>query len=174
MIRFIAPYTFTQFGTAGSYSAVSILHTFQFTVAHALGFSAITSRIQATDLSQSHWNFKPHVKSSLHSHFLQLPIPKTRPNSLPTMVLYSYSFWTPNSKSLISLAESESYVTTDGQPASLSWNKAPIWGLRPDIYYCPTVAGLLIWGALSDERTGLSFTIATGLRQRSHFRFRVP
>jgi hypothetical protein len=32
--------------------------------------------------------------------------------------------------------ESESYVTTDGQSASLSWNKAPIWGLRPDFYYC--------------------------------------
>jgi hypothetical protein len=30
------------------------------------------------------------------------------------------------------LLESELYVTTDGQPASLSWNKAPIWGLRPD------------------------------------------
>jgi hypothetical protein len=25
--------------------------------------------------------------------------------------------------------ESESHVTTDGQPASLSWNKAPFWGL---------------------------------------------
>jgi hypothetical protein len=31
-----------------------------------------------------------------------------------------------------------------------------------------------MWGALSDERTGLSFTIAAGLRQRSHFRVRVP
>jgi hypothetical protein len=29
------------------------------------------------------------------------------------------------------------------------WNKAPIWSLRPDFYYCQTVAGLLIWGALS-------------------------
>jgi hypothetical protein len=29
------------------------------------------------------------------------------------------------------------------QSASLSWNKAPIWGLRPDLYYCQTVAGLL-------------------------------
>jgi hypothetical protein len=64
--------------------------------------------------------------------------------------------------------ESESYVTTDGQSASLSWNKAPFWSLRPDLY-CLTVAGLLIWGALSDERTGLSFAIATGPRQRSHF-----
>jgi hypothetical protein len=32
---------------------------------------------------------------------------------------------------------------------SPSWNKAPIWGLRPDFYYCQTVAGLLMWGALS-------------------------
>jgi hypothetical protein len=58
---------------------------------------------------------------------------------------------------------SQSYITTDGQPASLSWNKAPIRGLRPDLYYCLTVAGLLIWGAFSDERTGLPFAIATGL-----------
>jgi hypothetical protein len=36
------------------------------------------------------------------------------------------------------------------------------------------VAGLLIWGALSDERTGPSFTIAAGPRKRSHSRVRVP
>jgi hypothetical protein len=41
-------------------------------------------------------------------------------------------------------------------------------------YYCQGVAGLLIWGALSDERTGLPFTIAAGPRQRNHSRFRVP
>jgi hypothetical protein len=50
---------------------------------------------------------------------------------------------------------------TDGQLASLSWNKAPIWGLRADLYYCPTVAGFLMWAALSDERTGLSFARVT-------------
>jgi hypothetical protein len=74
----------------------------------------------------------------------------------------------------LNATESESSVTTDGQPASVSWNKAPIWGLRPGLYYCLTVAGLLIWGALSDERTGLSFTIVVGPRQRNHFRVRVP
>jgi hypothetical protein len=68
----------------------------------------------------------------------------------------------------------ESYVTTDGQSASLSWNKVPIWGLRPDFCYCQTLMGLLMWGSLSDGKTGLSFTIAAGLRQSSHFRFRVP
>jgi hypothetical protein len=69
--------------------------------------------------------------------------------------------------------ERKSYITTDGQSASLSWNKAPVWGLRPELYYCQTVAGLLMWGALSDERTGLSFTTAPGPHQGSHFRVRV-
>jgi hypothetical protein len=31
-----------------------------------------------------------------------------------------------------------------------------------------------MWGALSDERRGLSFTITVGPRQRSHSRVRVP
>jgi hypothetical protein len=94
-------------------------------------------------------------------------------------------------------------ILRPSQSASLSWNKAPIWGLRPDFHYCQTIAGLLIlthlswvelyydrrsvgqsvlvssphlglmtrflllsdhcgfliWGAFSDERTGLSFTM---------------
>jgi hypothetical protein len=54
---------------------------------------------------------------------------------------------------------SQSYITTDGQSASLSWYQAPIWGLWPDFYYFHTITGLSIWGALSDERTGLSFTM---------------
>jgi hypothetical protein len=45
----------------------------------------------------------------------------------------------------------ESDITTDGQSATLSWNKVPMWGLRPDFYYCQTVAGLLVWGAVCDE-----------------------
>jgi hypothetical protein len=32
------------------------------------------------------------------------------------------------------MSESESNVMTDSQSASLSWNKEPIRGLRPDIY----------------------------------------
>jgi hypothetical protein len=52
------------------YSPIAILHTFQFTVTHALGFSVFTSRILATDLSQSHCHFNSHVKSSWHSLIL--------------------------------------------------------------------------------------------------------
>jgi hypothetical protein len=39
------------------------------------------------------------------------------------------------------MSESESYVTTDGQSDSLSWNKAPIWGLRPGF----VDVGLSLW-----------------------------
>jgi hypothetical protein len=57
---------------ATNYRAIADLHTSQFNVTQALGFSVFTSRILATDLSQSHWNFKSHIKSSLQSliHFL--------------------------------------------------------------------------------------------------------
>jgi hypothetical protein len=62
----------------------------------------------------------------------------------------------------------------DQRSANLSWNKAPIWCLRPDFYYCEIVAGLLWWVSLFDERTGLSFISVVGPRQRSYFRVRVP
>jgi hypothetical protein len=45
-----------------------------------------------------------------------------------------------------SQSQSQSYVTTDGQSASLSWNKAPIWGLRPDFHYSQTIAVFFYMG----------------------------
>jgi hypothetical protein len=78
------------------------------------------------------------------------------------------------------LIESESYVTTGGQSASLSWYKAPIRGLRPDFFFLSeygirlTVTFLIPWGALSDERTGLSFVCAAAPCQRSLSRVLVP
>jgi hypothetical protein len=52
---------------------------------------------------------------------------------------------------------------TVSRPACLE----PIWGLRPDVYYCQAVASLLMWGALSDEGTGLSFATVTVSRNKS-------
>jgi hypothetical protein len=34
---------------------------------------------------------------------------------------------------------------------------SPMWGSWPNIYYCLAVMVLSLWGALSDERMGLSF-----------------
>jgi hypothetical protein len=47
-------------------------------------------------------------------------------------------------------------------------------GPTPEFSYCQTLVGLLMWGALSDERTDLSFTNVAGPRQYSHPWVRVP
>jgi hypothetical protein len=110
-----------------------------------------------------YWTFTQLVttvqKSLTHCHLRTGHYTGTIPAELTWTALSSQS-----------QSQSQSYITTDGRSASLSWNKAPIWSLRPDFYYCQIIAGLLIWVALSDERTGLPFTIAAGPRQRSHSR----
>jgi hypothetical protein len=84
MIGSIAPYTFIT-RDYRQYSAIAILHTFQFTVTHALEFSVFTSRVLATDLEQSHCHFKSHMKSSFHSLIASLPlICSCRLNSIPS------------------------------------------------------------------------------------------
>jgi hypothetical protein len=73
MIGFMTPYTFTPRDN-GQYSAIAILHTSQFTLTHTLEFSVFTSRILATDLSQSHCDFTSHMESFLNSLIPFLPL----------------------------------------------------------------------------------------------------
>jgi hypothetical protein len=63
-----------------------------------------------------------------------------------------YCLRSKTSLMILSQVESSLYVTTEGQSASVSWNKASIWGLWPDFYYCQTVARLLMRGALRRGR----------------------
>jgi hypothetical protein len=56
------------------YSAITDLHTSQFAVTHPLGFSVLTSRILATDLSESHCHFKSHMGSSFRSLISFFPL----------------------------------------------------------------------------------------------------
>jgi hypothetical protein len=64
-------------------------------------------------------------------------------------------------------SQSRSHIATDGQSVSKSWCRAPV-------FITLTVTVLFSWGALSDERTSLSFAYAAGPCQRSHSRVRVP
>jgi hypothetical protein len=114
---FITPYTFTQFGTTGNYSAIANLHALQFTITHALGFSVFSSRILATDLSQTHCNFKSHVKSSCHSLipffplFCSCHLRRLYSTALdyfyysyykrPSLSLYNPSAWTPRKEPVL-------------------------------------------------------------------------
>jgi hypothetical protein len=50
---------------------------------------------------------------------------------------------------------SRSYFTTDGQSVSMSWYRAPLWGLRPDITSCRNVA---VWNLRSCFCGALSLT----------------
>jgi hypothetical protein len=71
-------------------------------------------------------------------------------SSLPTTRRATVAIFDPAS-TRDSQSQSQSYVTTDARLASLSWNKASIWGLRADLYYCQTIAGLMMWGTLSQS-----------------------
>jgi hypothetical protein len=103
-------------------------------------------------------------------------------STVPDLVLIYESVTSSASVNTPQLNTQLSYEWRTTAHCSLSWFEsslmlrstvAPIWGLRSDFCYCQTVAGLLMWGALSDERTGLSFTIVAGPRQRSHSHVRV-
>jgi hypothetical protein len=60
----------------------------------------------------------------------------------------------------------------DGQSISKFWCPAPSGG-HEHIYYYLAVTVLFLWGAISGERTGLSFVYAAGRRQRGLSRARV-
>jgi hypothetical protein len=81
--------------------------------------------------------------SSLYSHLLNPPGLSTLSLSLKNELLQSVQV---KVKVTLRLTVSQSVLVSSA-----------IWGSSPDIYYCLIVTVLLLWGALSYERTGLSF-----------------
>jgi hypothetical protein len=98
---------------------------------------------------------------TLHSWTSELPSEFTY-EWMTTILL---QIWIPNSDSLIFLAESESYVTTDGQSASLSSSKVSFRGYD-QIFI--TVRELRVCSC------GCSLWREDGSVISSHFRVRVP
>jgi hypothetical protein len=58
---------------------------------------------------------------------------------------------------------------TDGQPASLSWHKASIWDLRPDLYYLCDSYGLVLVGRPLWQEDGSVFYICCWLLPAQSF-----
>jgi hypothetical protein len=90
----------------------------------------------------------------------------------PATTRYRRIVPTSNSEMIARLSRSQSYVTINGHSASLSWCQTPIWGPKTK-FVLLSVAGLLMWCALSDDGTGLSFTNASGPQQCSNSWVRV-
>jgi hypothetical protein len=70
-------------------------------------------------------------------------------------------------------SQSQSHIATDGQSVSKSWYQAPS-GAHDQILLLLDSYGLVFWGALSDERMGLSFVYTAGPCQRSLSRVPFP
>jgi hypothetical protein len=67
-----------------------------------------------------------------------------------------------------------SHIVADGQSASKSWRRAPS-GAQDQIFITVwQLRSSFLWGALSDERTGLSFVYAAGPCHCSLSQVRVP
>jgi hypothetical protein len=103
---------YTVFGTTGNYSAVTHLHTLQFTDTHVVGFSVFTSRILATDF----------ITISL-SHQITYEVFFSQPNSL--LAISSQSSSTADSLSCISRC-SQAHILAgwrlETQLSLLNWN----------------------------------------------------
>jgi hypothetical protein len=70
-----------------------------------------------------------------------------------------------------SSGQSQSYITTDSLSASPSWYQEPTWDQQSIFSYSffdyfLTVSVLLMWGALSDEKSDLYFSVFAGHYQR--------
>jgi hypothetical protein len=110
----------------------------------------------------NHWHTVIFFDWTLHGNYSDC-----QTNYSTTPPLYSFNSHSDFKSQSQSQSQSQSYVTTDGQSASLSWNRAPIWGLRPDFYYCRRLQAC--WsGALSLWRGDGSYVCHSNFKSQSH------
>jgi hypothetical protein len=140
MIKFIGSSSVIISLNYNQYSAISDLHTFQFTVVHALVFSISTSHLLATDLNteiitSNHYEVFCYFVFN-HSTLLYPNMYSTNPhNSLRTCSILVLVFSTLFHEGLVSVthgflaaksSQSQSYFTNGGLlPISSSWRQAP-------------------------------------------------
>jgi hypothetical protein len=119
--------------------------------------------------------FVVHASSrcTLWIYFGNLKLKILLPFLLPTQRVGATSSFGSSEVLNLKKNKSEIYVTTDGQSANLSWCQAHIWGPKIIFLLLSHSCGFVDVGRPLCRENG-SFTIAAGLRQRSHSRVRVP
>jgi hypothetical protein len=99
---------------------------------------------------------------------------KVRPKSVLVVMSCKISVNRITNRNLTYSHLSLRHITTDGQSVSKSWYRAPS-GAHEQIFITVwQLRSCFCGGALSDERTGLSFLHSAGPCQRSLSRVRVP
>jgi hypothetical protein len=96
------------------------------------------------------------------AYFMSLFLRLTQPGGLCPFIYFPQKQGSPvipPSIGLLPVQVKSSYITTDGQSASLSWCQAPLSDpgpiFPPFMNYFWTVTDLMMWGALSDEESDL-------------------
>jgi hypothetical protein len=109
--------------------------------------------------------------------YLTVSDSRLRQHGVQSPCIYEYIAWNRVAQLYLQALGSIFVASYDSQGygggirTRLHWVKVT---LRPDIYYCLTLPVLFLCGALSDERTGLSFVHAAGPCQRSLSLVQVP
>jgi hypothetical protein len=120
----------TQLGPTSNYIAIADFPTLQFTVTH----TSVISLHQSCPADFSLIGTKTKLRGfSPQASYTDRELQHTKSLIFTAALLKLTVFFTVGISTINSLDQSQSYVTTDGRSASLSWYKAPIWGLRPDL-----------------------------------------
>jgi hypothetical protein len=148
----------SRLGTASNYKAIAYLHTLQSTTATSKPFPVccvLTSLSLATASNSGDF-------SASRSQFLSsLTLIQNCLPAVPSTELGRHLF----SASLAELNCTQHCQTKVKIKVTLrrTVSRPVCLGIKhpSGVYFCQTVAGLLMWDALSDERTGLSFARVT-------------
>jgi hypothetical protein len=144
-------YEYTPLGTTNNYSSIANVHSLQITTAPAKPFYSLLYFISRSLSTASNSGDSSTSRAEVLSS--QPPIQNSTGLTWTKSKSKSNCYWRSVSKSLY---------------------RAPSGAHDQICITCVTVAVLFLWGALSDERSGLSFVYAAGPCQRSLSRVRVP
>jgi hypothetical protein len=79
----------------------------------------------------------------------------------PNTVLFLCPYWLANVPQLTEFRSKSKLCYDQRSFGQSALEYSTHLGLKTSFYYCQAVSGLLMWGALSDERMGLSFARVT-------------
>jgi hypothetical protein len=122
-------------------------------------FKPVKVSVTYKDWTLVRYSSRPWLRH--HRHTLQFTVHSSLGHSLSLLLLLELFVVAKWHREPVSTVTCQSYLTTDGQSASLSWYQPTIWDPRPIFLSFPRKLSkdfFLVWDALSDEKVSLSAT----------------